>query len=86
MVRASFEEPLHCEISLHPKTNIVVIKKLEIQDREFFQVVSDKKESARLDFVTKALKISAIALQDIAVVEKTDYNQARIPETLRRVR
>jgi hypothetical protein len=44
-----------------------------MQDPEFYEIISDQKENLRTEFVKKALKIGAIALKDIAVVEKIDY-------------
>ncbi len=73
MARARLEGPAGCEVILNPKTKTVTINKLMIQDAEFYDAVSDKKEDVRAEFVAKALKIGAIALQDIMVVEKTDY-------------
>jgi hypothetical protein len=73
MAKAGLEEQAHCEVVLSAKTKTVTIKQLEMQDPEFYEVISEKKEDMRVDFITKALKIGSIALQDIAVVEKTDY-------------
>jgi flagellin-like hook-associated protein FlgL len=73
MAKARLEEQGHCEVILSPKTRTVTIRRLEIQDQEFYDVISNQKESMRAEFITKALKIGSIALQDIAVVEKTDY-------------
>jgi hypothetical protein len=73
MAKAKLEEQAHCEVFLSPKTKTVTIKRLEMQDPEFYDIISDKKENMRTEFITKALKIGSIALQDIAVVEKTDY-------------
>ena len=67
------EEQAHCAVFLSPNTKTVTIKRLEMQDSEFYDIISDKKENMRTEFITKALKIGSIALQDIAVVEKTDY-------------
>jgi hypothetical protein len=73
MARTRLEENPPCEIILNPKVKTVIVKELEIRDQEFYDVISSKKENLRRDFITKALKVGAIALQDIEVVEKTDY-------------
>jgi hypothetical protein len=73
MAKTKLVELPSCEVILNPKTKTVTIKKLEMQDPEFYDAISDKKEDMRAEFITKALKIGSIALQDIAVVEKTDY-------------
>ena len=73
MAKVRLEGQTHCEVILSPKTKTVTIKKLEIKDAEFYDVILDKKEDMRAEFIAKALKIGSIALQDIAVVEKTDY-------------
>jgi flagellin-like hook-associated protein FlgL len=73
MAKVKLEEQALCEVILSPKTKTVTINKLEMHDPEFYDVISDKKEDMRSGFIKKALKIGTIALQDIAVVEKTDY-------------
>lgn len=73
MAKVKLEEQVLCEVILSPKTKTVTIKKLEMQDPEFYDIISDKKEDMRSGFIKKALKIGSIALQDIVVVEKTDY-------------
>ena len=73
MARAKLEAQTGCEIDLNPKTKTVVIKRLEMQDPELYEIILDQKESIRTEFVKKALKIGAIALKDIGVAEKIDY-------------
>ena len=73
MAKVKLEEQSLCEVILSPKTKTVTIKKLEMQDPEFYDVIFDKKEEMRSGFIKKALKIGSIALQDITVVEKIDY-------------
>ena len=50
-----------------------MIKGLEIRDPELYEIMSDQKETARPEFVKRALKVGAIALRDIVVTEKIDY-------------
>ena len=73
MARARLIEPPGFDIALNPKTKIVSIKKLEMQDPEFYDIILDQAENTRADFVTKALKIGAIALKDVKMAEKVDY-------------
>jgi hypothetical protein len=61
------------QIILDKKTSSIFIKGLEIQDFELHEIISDQKETARPEFVRRALKVGAIALRDIVVTEKTDY-------------
>jgi len=73
MARAKLVEQHEFEISLNPKTKTVHIKKLEIQDPEFFDIILDQTENTRGEFVLKALKIGAIALRDVTITQKVDY-------------
>lgn len=73
MARAKLVEQHEFDISLNPKTKTVHIKKLEIQDIQFFDIILDQPEKTRGEFVLKALKIGAIALKDITIAEKVDY-------------
>jgi hypothetical protein len=73
MAKANLEAQTECDLVLNPKTKTVTIERLKMQDPEFYEIISDQKENLRTGFVKKALKIGAIALKDIAVVEKIDY-------------
>jgi hypothetical protein len=72
MAKTKLEQP-EFDITLNPRTKTVLIKKLEMQDPEFYDIILDQTESTRTDFVTKALKIGAIALKDVKLAEKVDY-------------
>jgi hypothetical protein len=76
MAKQRLVEHPEFDISLNPKTKTVIIRKLELQDSEFYDVISDLPENTRADFVTKALKIGAVALKDITITQKVDYIKA----------
>ena len=76
MARQRLVEQAEFDITLNPKTKTVLIRKLEMQDPELYDIISDQAENTRNDFVTKALKIGAIALKDITITQKVDYIKA----------
>jgi hypothetical protein len=73
MARQRLVEQPEFDITLNPKTKTVLIRKMELQDPEFYDIISDQAENTRNDFVTKALRIGAIALRDVNLAAKVDY-------------
>lgn len=72
VVNHKFTGGIEPEVILDRKANLVRIRELEIRDPDFFEIISDQTEGERLEFLEKALKIGAIALRDMVVMEKID--------------
>ncbi len=73
MAKQKVVEQMESEVFLDAKGKRVVIRGLEIQDPELYEALQDQRVGSRVDFVKRALKVGAIALRDIAVMEKIDY-------------
>lgn len=73
MAKSQLLERKKSQIILDKRTERILIKNLEIQDHDLFEVISDQKEMERAEFVKRALKVGVIALHDVLVTEKIDY-------------
>jgi len=73
MAKSQLLERKKSQIILDKRTEKILIKNLEIQDHDLFEVISDQKEMERAEFVKRALKVGVIALHDVLVTEKIDY-------------
>jgi hypothetical protein len=73
MAKSQLLERKKSQIILDKRTERILIKNLEIQDHDLFEVISDQKEVERAEFVKRALKVGVIALHDVLVTEKIDY-------------
>lgn len=73
MAKSQLLERRKSQIILDKRTERILIKNLEIQDHDLFEVISDQKEMERVEFVKRALKVGVIALHDVLVTEKIDY-------------
>ena len=73
MAKSQLLERKKPQIILEKRTERILIKNLEIQDHDLFEVISDQKEMDRAKFIKRALKVGAIALHDVLVTEKIDY-------------
>lgn len=73
--RPSGEYNTEPRIILNEKVKTILINNLVLDDLEVFNILSDKKEQERIDFVKKAIKIGTIAIKDITFTEKVDYVQ-----------
>ena len=63
------------QVIVDKREEIILIRNLELNDHEVFEVISDMKEIERPEFVKRALKVGTIALKDAVVAEKIDYVQ-----------
>jgi len=73
MAKSRLVNQIKPQIILDTKTHAVSISRLEIRDRDVYEIISDQRAAARPDFVKRALKVGVIALRDILVTGKTDY-------------
>lgn len=73
MAKSELLERIKSQIILDKRTESILIKNLEINDHDLFEVVSDQKEMERAEFVKRALKVGVIALHGVLVTEKIDY-------------
>jgi len=59
-------------VLFNDKLNLILIRELEIRDPELFEIVQAQKESERIEFLKRSLKVGALALRDAVTSGKLD--------------
>lgn len=75
MAKSELIEKTRAQIIIDNKSEKVLIRNLNVNDHEIYEILHDQKDFERIEYVKRALKVGAIALRNVVVAEKVDFVQ-----------